>query len=36
MKLIDINSLTSPGAEVAIFQGIKDGANVSFFMVTPT
>jgi quercetin dioxygenase-like cupin family protein len=33
MKSIDINSLKPPGAEVAIFQGIKHGANVSFFIV---
>jgi len=33
MKLIDINSITPPGAEVAIFQGINHGTNVSFFIV---
>ena len=33
MKLIDINSLKTPGQEVATFQGVKHGANVSFFIV---
>jgi quercetin dioxygenase-like cupin family protein len=33
MKTIDINRLTPPGEEVAIFQGLKHGANVSFFIV---
>ena len=33
MKIIDINSLMPSGQEVATFQGIKHGANVSFFIV---
>ena len=33
MKLIDINSLKTPGQEVVTFQGVKHGANVSFFIV---
>ena len=33
MKLIGIDSLTPTGGEVAVFQGIKHGANVSFFIV---
>ena len=33
MKTIDINSLKPPGQEVAIFQGVKHGANVSCFIV---
>ena len=33
MKLIDLHSITPPSEEVAIFQGIKHGANVSFFIV---
>jgi quercetin dioxygenase-like cupin family protein len=33
MKTIDIDSLKPPGQEVAIFQGAKHGANVSFFIV---
>jgi len=33
MKLIDIESLMPPGGNVANFQGIEHGANVSFFVV---
>jgi quercetin dioxygenase-like cupin family protein len=33
MKTIDINSITPPGGEAAIFQGGKYGAKVSFFIV---
>jgi quercetin dioxygenase-like cupin family protein len=33
MKIIDIKSLMPSGQEVATFQGIKHGANVSFFIV---
>jgi quercetin dioxygenase-like cupin family protein len=33
MKTIDINSLKPPGEEVAMFQGNKYDANVSFFIV---
>ena len=33
MQTIDINSLKPPGQEVATFQGIKYGANISFFIV---
>ena len=33
MKLIDIDSLKPPGQDVAIFQGVKHGAKVSFFIV---
>lgn len=33
METIDINSIKSPGEEVAIFQGARHGANVSFFIV---
>jgi quercetin dioxygenase-like cupin family protein len=33
METIDISSLKPPGQEVAIFQGSKHGANVSFFIV---
>ncbi|HEX5941157.1 MAG TPA: cupin domain-containing protein [Anaerolineales bacterium] len=33
MKVLDINTLKPPGQEVATFQGVKHGANVSFFVV---
>jgi quercetin dioxygenase-like cupin family protein len=33
MKIVDMNSISPPGQEVAIFQGSKHGANVSFFVV---
>jgi len=33
MRTVDINSIKPSGEEVAIFQGIKHGANVSFFIV---
>jgi len=33
MKIIPINSIKPPAGEVAIFQGIEYGANVSFFVV---
>ena len=33
LKIIDVNHIKPPGQEVAIFQGAKQGANVSFFIV---
>lgn len=33
MKIIDINSMKSPGGEAATFQGFEHEANVSFFIV---
>jgi len=33
MKIIDIASIMSPGGNVANFQGVEHGANVSFFVV---
>lgn len=33
MKIVDIDSIRLPGQEVAIFQGSKQEANVSFFIV---
>lgn len=33
MNIIDVNNITPLDGEVAIFQGLKHGANVSFFIV---
>ena len=33
MNVLDINTLKPPGQDVATFQGVKHGANVSFFIV---
>jgi quercetin dioxygenase-like cupin family protein len=33
MKIIDISHMKPQGSEVAIFQGLEHGANVSFFIV---
>lgn len=33
MKIVGLDSITPSGAEVAIFQGIRHGASVSFFIV---
>ena len=33
MKTVDINSIKPPDQDVATFQGVKHGANVSFFIV---
>lgn len=33
MKIIDMSSISPPGEEAAIFQGMKHGANISFFIV---
>ena len=33
MNIVGIDSLKPPGEEVAIFQGTRHGANVSFFIV---